>query len=647
MKTLRLTLLLLPALVAVAGCGGSGAAIGGETVHNFADTIDLGPATLTGTQRSLAMTRIGNKYEDFMAENPATALGRLASYVKAQPEFSAAVVKTNTLICTFKDKRIFVFTDNFTEDIPGGRPPGGRDFESFAPAQVTPGTRKAIVMQSSVEDTQGHSTTMNDITTMLQNRKFAVTKSNGISVNGLKTIGKDLSLFYIHTHGAMFWWNNNTELRDYSLMTDTLVNDANEAMFADDIRYGRLAYTRPRSVRNEDPDYKGRYCITAGFIRQYITMNKGLVYINACDGGSIGATAMREAFAAKGAGAYIGYNGKTTAYGYVPAAYFFDRMLGGNVVDKPSPYGRVFTLGEVWGQMGKKQQYGTTYLMDPQNRSPLLKWEYGLKLLTPNIKSLEFHQNDYMTINTDMPADDPDVKVYIAGQFYPHTIKDGKILVKLQPTTQGDVWLDYKGHISNERPIVSWRVPVKYEQWIGNSPAKLTVNYKLHLRADGYELRNTVDGPVENGKAPFWAATDSTATYGFSGIVGEASFGGTGSLAYSFPANPGKFSCTGLVFAKDMYMRIYPTFFTCHAIITSPRGTVEQDFPPQAGFWEFWDQPFKPGWEMIDKGWIMRLDTDLAVQAKTYEGRASGVLLYRISWPRTAGTPSYVVETER
>lgn len=649
MKTLRLTLLLLPALVAVAGCGGSGVSVGGgETVHGFAGVIDLGPATLTGTQRALAMNRVAAKYEEFYATAPTTAMGRLASYVKSQPEFSNAVVKSSTLICTFKDNRVFQFLDNFTSGV-GGRPGGGgRDdgFNSLA-ANTVPGTKKALLMQMGVPDTAEHTPTLNNITTMLQNRKFTVNKVTNISINALKVIAKDLSLFYIHTHGAPYYWNNDTEMADYSLMTDTLVNDINEAAFADDIRYGRISYSRTRAGRNTTDEYKGRYCITAGFIRKYVTLKGGLVYINACDGGSVNASAMREAFAANGAGAYLGYNGKTTAYGYVPAAYFFDRLLGGNIAEKPSPYGRVFTLKEVWDQMGKKQQYGTPYTIDPQNRSVLTKWDYGMKLLTPNIRSLEFLQNDYMAINTDVPTNEPNLKVLIAGQVYPHSIINGKITVKLQPSTEGDVVLDVNGLQSNERPITSWRVPVKYEQWIGASAAKLTVNYNLHLRADAYELRNKVDADVENGKTPFWAALDSKATYQFSGTVSGATFTGSGPLTYSFPANPGKFSCTGLVFAKDMYMRIYPTFFTCHAIITSPKGTVEQDFPPQAGFWEFWDQPFKPGWEMIDKGWIMRLDTDLAIQAKSYEGRASGVLLYRITWPRTAGTPGYVVETER
>lgn len=654
MKTMRLSLLLLPALMALAGCAGSGSAVGGNggPINTFNGTIDLGPSQFSGTQRSLAMTRIGNKYEDFMAIDPVTAMGRLASYVKTQPEFANAVVKTNTLICTFKDNRIFIFTDNFKDDVLGGRPPAPQglsfDKESFAPVTATPGARKALVMQSSIEDTQGHTSTMSNIGQMLAKRKFAVTTSNNISVNGLKALGKDLALFYIHSHGAMYWWNNNTELRDYSIMTDTVVNDQNEALFADDIRYGRLAYTRPRSVRDEDPDYKGRYCITSGFVRQYITMKGGLVYINACDGGSIGATAMREAFAANGAGAYIGYNGKTTAYGYVPAAYFFDRLLGANIVEKVSPFGRVFTLKEVWDKMGKKQQYGTSYLMDPQNRSPLLKWEYGMKVLTPNIKSLEFLMDDYMAINTDIPPTEPNIKVLIAGAHYPHTIYNGKLMVKLNPTTQGDVVLDVNGHISNERPITSWRAPVKYEMWIGNSPAKLTVNYNLHLRADAYELRSEVDGEVANGGKPFYSATTSTASYQYSGNAGPATFTGSGPLKHGFPANPAHpFSCTGLVFAKDMYMRINPTFFTCRAIITSPAATVEQDFAPVAGFWEFWDQPFKPGWEIINQGWIMRLDTDLAIQAKTYEGRANGVLLYRISWPRVAASPGYDKDTER
>lgn len=644
-------ILLLAGTLLAAGCGGGGTALGSSD-NSFGNIIDLGPSQFTGTQRALAMDRVSKKYEDFMAVDPSTAMGRLASFVKTQPEFSSASVKTNTLICTFKDKRVFLFLDNFGEDVLGNRSSGSgmRDVEgidSMAPAQAIPGSRKVLLMQSSVEDTQGHTNTLNDINTMFLKRKFAVTKSTNISVNGLKTLGKDLAVFYIHTHGAMYWWNNDTELRDYSLMTDTLVNDQNEAMFADDIRRGRLTYTRPRSIRGQE-DYKGRYCVTSGFIRQYVTMNKGLVYINACDGGSIGATAMREAFMFNGAGAYVGYNGKTTAYGYVPAAYFFDRMLGANVVEKVSPNNRVFTLSEVWAKMGKKQQHGTSYLQDPQNRIPLMKWENGLKLLTPNIKSLEFLEKDSVAIVTDVPPTEPDLKVFIAGVLYPHIVQNGKIVVRLKPTTQGDVVLDVNGHISNERPIISWRGPVKYEMWIGASPAKLTVNYNLHLRADGYELRNEVDGEVSNGKVPFIAATDSTASYQFSGTAGNATWSGSGPLAYGFPASSATpFSCTGLVFAKDMNMRIQPTFFTCTATVTGPGGSFQQAYPPQAALWEFWDQPFKHGWEIISHGWIMRLDTDLSIQAKTYEGRASGQLLYRISWPRIAGTPVYDKETER
>lgn len=73
----------------MARCGGRGSSVANDNGHiaPSGNQIDLGPSQFTGTQRSLAMNRIGTKYEEFYAAAPATAMGRLASYVKSQPEF--------------------------------------------------------------------------------------------------------------------------------------------------------------------------------------------------------------------------------------------------------------------------------------------------------------------------------------------------------------------------------------------------------------------------------------------------------------------------------------------------------------------------------------------------------------------------------
>lgn len=632
---------LIVALLSLAGCGGGGVSLG----SGGGSEIDLGPSKYSAAQRTVAMDAVGVKYEELLTANPATALEKLAEFTRQRPEFASAEVNEGTVVAQFKDGRVFVFLDNFKGDaVPR---PEGRLITPTASVPI-PGRPTALVFQQDIDDTQGHKPFLGQISQILGKGGYNVVTSQSFDIETVKAAGVNLGVFYVHSHGAEFWWNDKFETREYALMSDTLVNANNDARYEDDIRAGRLIYNRVRSVRDADSVYKGRYAITSRFISKYVTMApRGVAYINACNSASQMSQLLRQTFMAKGAGLYIGYSAKTTDFGYEPAAFFFDRTMGANIHEPPTPLGRVFTVSDVWQKMGEKKHRlspNFTYLQDPVIGSSLLKFETDTKMLTPNIRSLRFFLNDNMGIVTDAPVASDDLKVMIAGQHVPHQVQNGLIMVHLEPSMAGDVWLEANDRKSNKRPIVSWRGVVDYEQPIApgtGASAKLSVRFNLHLRADGLEVRSAVDGPLFDEGTPFYAASDSTATYTFSGSAGNASFSGAKTLAYGFPANATHpFSCTGYVLATEKRMRIYPTVFEPVATVTGPGGSFNQVYSPVPGAWEFWDQPAQPGREIISQGWVMDLDTDLSIKAKTYNGRIGGVTVSTIRWAQMTPSPA-------
>lgn len=642
---------LFVALLVLVGCGGGG---GGGSSSNGGgggnNSSDLGESKFTAEQRDAAMDRVADKY-DQLGANPETSMEQLAEFVKTQPEFADAKANDGTVVAHFKDGRPFVFVDNFRGDVLHS--PAPAEATLAASASPVPGKTPALLLQLGIPDTQYHTPYQAQISQMLAKRGYSVTSLPRIDIDTLKTAAQNLGVFYIHTHGAELWWHDQFDTREYAIWTDTEVTDETEVKYADDIRKGRLVYTRAKNHPVDASNYKGRYCITSRFVAAYITMEpRGLAYINACNSASEMSTLMPMAFKSKGAGLYIGYNAKTTAFGYETAAYFFDRLLGANIAEPPTPAGRVFKLDEVWAKLKTKSHTGESvdYLTDPLTGSSMIKMEFGTTMLTPNIKSLRFYYNDYMGIATDIPVGADDVKVTIDGQEFPYQWQNGQIMVKLDPDTKGYVMLEVNGHFSNKRPIVSYRGDVVYEQVLtpGVVGPMLTVTYHLHLRCDAYALRNEVDGPLLDSDRSFWAAMDSTASYAFSGSAGPATWSGSGTFPYYDHASVGNtFGSGGVVEATKKRIKLMANFYEPVATISGSGGSFNQIYAPAVAGYEFKDPLPVPGRENVMRGWYLELDDNLNIKPRNYEGYLAGVVAQRVHWQGMQASPAYVATTER
>jgi hypothetical protein len=618
---------------------------------------DLGESRFDAAARNAAIDRVAVEYERLLAAGGARPLDALATFVRAQPEFAAAGAEDGALWARFTDGRAFVFADNFRA-LPAPAAPAPPTAPGVAPAPAPasvvtasavssplPGAPRALVVQQDLPDTAGHTPTLEKISASLEKRGYVVQRASSVSVDGLKVAARNLGVFYFHGHGARWYWGDGQETREYALLTDALVSEEGEARYAEDVRRGRLVYSYKREEREPGRKYSGRYALTGRFVSAYFSLApRALVYLNACNGGSDAARHMREAFLDGGAGLVLGYAGNTTTLGYAPAAYFFDRLLGGNLAEPPSPAGRPFRVDEVWAAMAGKRHAdegfgGVDYLTDPPNGSPLLRFGGATRALAPTIKALRFFRNDLMGVVTDAPLAGAQVRV--GGRVLPHQEHEGMLVVELGPDAHGDVVLEVDGVRSNARPVASWRGPVTLEQWmapgVAGATAKLTVTYQLHLRADALAVRRAVDGALEEEGTAFYAASDSTASYAFSGSVEGATYGGSGPLALAFPATPGTFSATGLVHATEGRVRLAPLFHSVSGTVSvggfsTPVGPVAL----QPAAFEYHDPAPVPGREVVGRGWFAPLSPDLSIAARTFSARVEGVEVARISWPRLA-----------
>lgn len=627
-----------------------------------------GPSQFSTAERIAAMDRVELEYERLLKSNPSMALEALANFTRVQPEFEMAKASNGIVWARFKDGRVFVFLDNFDGN---AKSSGAKALnEARVPSRITanvlnpptlaaaatnsvlPATNTALLMRQDVEDTAGNDAGMNQIQQSLEKRGFVVDRRNTIKIEQLKAVSNLPSVLYIHAHGATWYWDNREETLEYSIMTDDLISSANDTLYKDDLSTGRLVYTRVRA-RRLDPNETttGRYAVTGRFFAKYVKLApNALVYMNACNSAESQATLFRQSL---GAGVYIGYDGSTTDFGYEPAAYFFDRLLGGNIAEPPKPHGRGFTLDEVWAAMPKRrhaQRPDVNYLTDPVNGSALRRFGNGLRLLAPNIKSLRFPGQDIMLIVTDVPPDEPDLRVKIGGKVVPHGAEGNHIRVQLDASMVGDVTLEVRSLRSNARVITSWRVPVTFRAWMApgsGETGNLTVNFDLHLRADAYEVRDTVDGPLREEGNAFYASMDSQARFAFGGTVGPGVYQGSGSLRYHFTSGADTFSTTGYVHALERRMRLSPLVCCVNGQLVTPLGAR----PIQAGLgaaFEFNElsNP-QPGREIVLVGWFMDLEPDLSIRARSVSNRLGGIEMSTISWPRTAATPTYRDSVER
>src|SRR5262249_1415925 len=105
------------------------------------------------------------------------------------------------------------------------------------------------------------------------------------------------------------------------------------------------------------------WTITRGFVRNYWTFSKNSFFlVDACSSGLADphVAAFQDALKGRGLGTYLGWNAVVTKGGASDRSkLFFDRVLGANLVNAPTPPQRPFSTGDIFAYFqltGKDQE---------------------------------------------------------------------------------------------------------------------------------------------------------------------------------------------------------------------------------------------------------------------------------------------------
>jgi hypothetical protein len=301
-----------------------------------------------------------------------------------------------------------------------------------------------------------------------------------------------------------------------------------------------IPYNPPACTEAEGcPIGDTHYAITAQFVSAYMSFGTGsFVLINACNSAASDAkassdgTAFAEAFGAKGATNYVGWQGTANDAGANPVRYVFDRLLGeipGNNtrnISQESPPQRAFDIGPVLSDMtaqGLIPLHDTDKSGKLQADGNLVALGAGNAILAPSIAFLVADEyDDLLDVigifdpNTPIPA----AQVSVAGKDCPvKTLTANTIACSLPRSgagSEGDVIVTLDGIQSNAVALTSWRGSFSY-QITGEASIQATAALNLHWRADIHNWRTAPHTTPQHYDFLVDTAQDSSASWSASG----------------------------------------------------------------------------------------------------------------------------------
>ncbi len=433
------------------------------------------------------------------------------AYLTAQPNVEAAGVSDSldNLWARFDDERLLLLIDNRLPAVPVPPSPAREGQRRLAERLAMPPplgselpvSDKARLMNSL--EPSWHSS-VGPIGTMLGTSGYAVsTPASGLA-----------ELAAVQGDGVFYWASHAGEGNDrqgngvFGIWTQSLCDSVRDRVSpvsghwgAKEICYACTGVYQPDgSVRNEC-----HYAITPEFIRNKMSFSaNSLVYIDACTSAK---QEVRDAFFARGAGLYCGWDVLTSGSSWIVGETLFDLLCGADHVVPQTPRQRPFLFDWVreWmvSQQKNRDPGGTARLY--MNRNPTNP-TFGL--LRPTIFRLFVHNapsdpQDYLEIEGDFGLDPGAANraVTIGGVALTGVVWGEHLITVPLPLTgassHGDVTVSVRGHLSNVAQLTRWVVPFVYRRYgPGSLQQEIHANYVV--RGDASNYRN-IPYAIPNG----------------------------------------------------------------------------------------------------------------------------------------------------
>lgn len=252
----------------------------------------------------------------------------------------------------------------------------------------------------------------------------------------------------------------------------------------------------------------GYWVMTRSFFRKYFKFpTQSVLFIDACSTGAgfSGAEGIRsDLFNVSGLGHLFGWDMVVVAQGAnIVAKYFFDRSLGTNLFQAPTPKVRPFPIKDVFDWLVAKgydqDQYSPAKLK--YFRNP--KLSTGL-LLAPSIKFSRIAEEKRELEIFGNFGKSKTGTVTIGNNTLNAFWSENKITASIADTDHGDVIVNIDDHESNKAPLTLWNGTIKqhqaYTEMYGAPGPFFTAKCQnIKFRADAHPWRETIDGEPRAG----------------------------------------------------------------------------------------------------------------------------------------------------
>jgi hypothetical protein len=544
-----LALLLTAALY---GCGSGG---GGSSVNPGGGDPGTGPGStgggtsVTNTDRMAAINAAESKWQNLLdnVPNRDARHQQMVDFMKTQTAVkTAGISQFGDVWVQFKDNQYHLILDGDVPTVDATpvtplRSPS-RSVRTNVATRATraqgsgdmPDNKKARVYQGMGP---GFPTTDDKIIDMLFDRGYDVTQRRA-TIENMRTVSGD-GVFFIYTHGGL-GQDATTGATWWTLWTDTVVSDANNELYKDDIKDGSLVTaTAIADVVNGKWISGTHYMITGNFIKKYNWgfAKNSVVFLNSCYSAASGATSTMRSLAQPAEQTFGWSETMRTDKGELSAQFIFDRMLGANKLIPEVPAQRPFNGTEAYDNAGLRNfADGSTMLdatFDAAHPCTLVeKHRSNDIVLAPSIERMEMSErifesplkgNSRLTLFGLFGADQDTVK--IDGVEVP-IISWAKDKVVCEPADvpgsgfSGDVQVISKSRKGNLVPLTQWHGTLTYSIDLlppQVSDAVSTFKCDVYFRGDVHEYREISRGDRLTKPMAFRVSQGSTCQWTVTG----------------------------------------------------------------------------------------------------------------------------------
>jgi hypothetical protein len=541
--------------------------------------------SLTPAQRDAALTAIELQWNQVVSSGADFVSGMLA-YLQSRPELTnVAADGEGGVTAQFLDGRLLSVQHNLSVvrtaasasvALRGLRP------DAATAGILIPGGKKAVIASGFGADYPAYVSINDDVRTWLQSAGYNVVPGGtGATPDFLRRNLSNVDVLLYTGHGGATVAKVPT-VDHFGVATGVVksTNPGSPQQFpaelpadTDDFNTFRLGY----QINTVATDSKGNevsgtwWAFTDQFVVKYMSFQPGsFVFINACfsQGAHANAGFVITALT-RGAGTYLGWNGKTSDTGGMRPRYLFDRMLGEadgvtrNGVSQESPPQRPFDLAAV------VQDLTAQGMLPLADQSTLVT--SGLNsILAPSIAALTVDNLNNRLLVTGIFDTSPtalqDTVMSVAGQPVCSSAQsvDADTIACPIPSTgaqsAGPVTVSTHGIQSNTVNLSSWQGTFVQEK-VGGGSIKETAEMFAHWRGDIHSWRIKPHTPPKQYDREFIVDADSTLNWSISGtqtVKGSPDqtviVSGGGSLPLVGPGftNPPFFSM-GIVIDTDLH----------------------------------------------------------------------------------------------